>query len=289
MGYRNSKSKTIKTNMQKLSLSEPHRSDPISKRKQLQGFPPNFIHSLDATHMLLSALRCDELGLSFAAVHDSFWTHASEVDTMNTVLRDAFIRIHSEDVVGRLRDEFVARYQGAMHVATVRQDSPIVQKIKAWRESKTSSRSLKLPRSRKSPYLDELILERKRMRLLSSANPEEVKIGKSMVTPTSIFQEHAAEADLAASADLRNTGLGDISKSASRSPADTDSAIEDIEENNKESEEVDNRTVFERNMNATHRSAGPTTQIWLPLTFPPVPQRGEFDVSRLKNSQYFFS
>jgi len=313
--YRNSKSKTIKTNMQKLSLSEPHRSDPISKRKQLQGFPPNFIHSLDATHMLLSALRCDELGLSFAAVHDSFWTHASEVDTMNTVLRDAFIRIHSEDVVGRLRDEFVARYQGAMHVATVRQDSPIVQKIKAWRESKTSSRSLKLPRSRKSPYLDELILERKRMRLLSSANPEEVKIGKSMVTPTSIFQEHAAEADLAASADLRNTGLGDISKSASRSPADTDSAIEDIEENNNESEvddmmiasnedgsdatrdlgndqeteEVDNRTVFERNMNATHRSAGPTTQIWLPLTFPPVPQKGEFDVSRLKNSQYFFS
>jgi len=136
-----------------------------------------------------------------------------------------------------------------------------------------------------------------------------------MVTPTSIFQEHAAEADLAASADLRNTGLGDISKSASRSPADTDSAIEDIEENNNESEvddmmiasnedgsdatrdlgndqeteEVDNRTVFERNMNATHRSAGPTTQIWLPLTFPPVPQKGEFDVSRLKNSQYFFS
>ncbi|KAK0119735.1 DNA-directed RNA polymerase [Cadophora gregata] len=313
--YRDSKSKTIKTNMQKLSLSEPHRSDPISKRKQLQGFPPNFIHSLDATHMLLSALRCDELGLSFAAVHDSFWTHASEVDTMNKVLRDAFIRIHSEDVVGRLRDEFIARYQGAMHLATIQQDSPVLQKIKAWRETNSIPRSMKFPRLRKAPHLDELILERKRVRLLSSADPADVELGKSIVTPTSIFQEHAADEDLAASVDIKITGLGDISKGTARSAANQNSAVDDIEdgdnesevdeiglandedgpdttrdlESDQENEEVDDRSIFEKSMNLPSRYSGPTTQVWLPLTFPPVPQKGEFDVSRLKNSQYFFS
>ncbi|KAH7355059.1 mitochondrial DNA-directed RNA polymerase-like protein [Rhexocercosporidium sp. MPI-PUGE-AT-0058] len=312
--YRDSKSKTIITNMQRLSLSEPHRSDPISKRKQLQGFPPNFIHSLDATHMLLSALRCDELGLSFAAVHDSFWTHASEVDTMNTVLRDAFIRIHSEDVVGRLRDEFTTRYQGAMHVASIRSDSPVVQKIKAWRDSKVMPRT-KLPRSRKAPYLDELLLERKRMRLLSSADPAEVEQGKSIVTPTSIFQAHAADEDLAASVDLKNTGLGDMAKREVRGSANNVDTTEELAESEeidesddtmvasaedgedappdvescREGEEVDGRTAFERTMSGEKPKYAVHTQIWLPLIFPPVPKKGDFDVTRLRNSQYFFS
>ncbi|KAL8876609.1 MAG: hypothetical protein Q9192_008832, partial [Flavoplaca navasiana] len=29
--------------------------------------------------------------------------------------------------------------------------------------------------------------------------------------------------------------------------------------------------------------------LWRPLTFPPVPEKGEFDVSRIEKSQYFFS
>ena len=29
--------------------------------------------------------------------------------------------------------------------------------------------------------------------------------------------------------------------------------------------------------------------VWLPLTFREVPKKGEFDVRRLKESQYFFS
>ena len=57
------------------------QTDPVNRRKQLQGFPPNFIHSLDASHMLLSALAVPrKVVLTFAAVHDSFWTHAGDVD-----------------------------------------------------------------------------------------------------------------------------------------------------------------------------------------------------------------
>lgn len=290
--YRTAKSKIIVTNMQRLNLSEPHRSDPVSKRKQLQGFPPNFIHSLDATHMLLSALDCDQLGLSFAAVHDSFWTHAGDVDKMNVVLRDAFIRIHTDDVVGRLRDEFIARYQGSMFIANLKRNTAVFRKIAAWRSSFREKESgPKLRKTSRTPFLNELRLERERMRLLASSDPAEVKKGREMVTPTSIFQKHAAEQDLIADDDLGIPGLGDISTRHARLTANEEKiAGESLEDGGaftkeSDSEEIsaafeaeepvgeDNRTNFERVLNKKHQPALGSTQIWLPMTFPPVPKK----------------
>lgn len=46
-----------------------------------------------------------ELGLTFASVHDSYWTHACDIDTMSSVIRDTFIALHSSDVLGKLREE----------------------------------------------------------------------------------------------------------------------------------------------------------------------------------------
>lgn len=54
-------------------------------RKQRAAFPPNFVHALDSTHMMLTALQCERIGVNFASVHDSFWTHAANVDVMNKV------------------------------------------------------------------------------------------------------------------------------------------------------------------------------------------------------------
>lgn len=292
--YRTSKSKTINTNMQALNLSEPHRSDPVSKRKQLQGFPPNFIHSLDATHMLLSALKCDELGLSFAAVHDSFWTHASDIDTMNTVLRDAFIRIHSEDVVGRLRAEFTARYQGSMYIANLRPDSAVYRKIVQWRETKPRT-TWTYGQNRKAPHLDELVLERQRMQLLSSTDPADVEKGKKMVTPTSIFQDHAADGDLVPE-NLEDVGLGNISARESQVAAynapssdqlsaaeqsddklvDTsveDQDGEDVDSDKEANEEEADISIFEKRIQMKKYITKVHAHVWLPLTFPPVPQK----------------
>jgi DNA-directed RNA polymerase len=38
--------------------------------KQRSAFPPNYIHSLDSTHMFYTALECNKAGLTFASVHD---------------------------------------------------------------------------------------------------------------------------------------------------------------------------------------------------------------------------
>ncbi|KAF4656701.1 hypothetical protein FOZ61_006736 [Perkinsus olseni] len=75
---------------------------PVSKTKQRMGFPPNFVHSLDGTHMLLTAEECAKHGLAFAAVHDSYWTHACDVDEMNVLIRDMFVRLHSEPILDNL-------------------------------------------------------------------------------------------------------------------------------------------------------------------------------------------
>ena len=110
--YRKVDLKAIQTIMNKIYLTNPNTIGPVNGRKQATAFPPNFIHSLDASHMLKSAIACNNAGLTFASVHDSFWTHPCDVDVMNVVLREAFIRMHQEDLIAKLRDEFLERYKG---------------------------------------------------------------------------------------------------------------------------------------------------------------------------------
>jgi DNA-directed RNA polymerase len=83
--YRTEATYEIPTVLQKVSLVVSHDSLPVSPRKQKTAFPPNFVHSLDSTHMILTSLKMKEMGLTFAAVHDSYWTHPSDVPIMSKV------------------------------------------------------------------------------------------------------------------------------------------------------------------------------------------------------------
>jgi DNA-directed RNA polymerase len=103
---------TVKTPLQTLSSYSLHSSQVPSKAKQKNGFPPNFIHSLDSTHMMLTALHCQRAGITFAAVHDSFWTHASTVDTMNKICREQFVALHEEPIIEDLSESFEKKFGG---------------------------------------------------------------------------------------------------------------------------------------------------------------------------------
>jgi DNA-directed RNA polymerase len=109
--YRKQKMTEIRTLVQKITIVDEEEYDkaPISAAKQRLGFPPNFVHSLDASHMMLTANACKEAGLTFAAVHDSFWTHACDVDTMNVIIREEFYKMYSEPILEKLRDSLVTR------------------------------------------------------------------------------------------------------------------------------------------------------------------------------------
>lgn len=301
--YRASKARVIVTNLQRISISEPHRSDPVSKRKQLQGFPPNFIHSLDATHMILSALDCDKQGLSFAAVHDSFWTHAGDVGAMNTVIRDAFIRIHSDDVIGRLRAEFQARYKGCLYLAKVDPKSKLAAALAEWRAStkrvKGQAATVGDTLAMKRLKLKELLDERERQQLLSSGNPEDVEKGKSMETAASIMESlgESGQQALVTAEELDAIAIGNItsSKSALEEEAVGEEAVNDeavFDDVVDSSESViepaqhdgsmhlasDNpsyaRPSFEKTMFKEKQVRRPQeVWAWLPLTFAEVPDK----------------
>ncbi|KAL6866723.1 hypothetical protein J3F83DRAFT_740929 [Trichoderma novae-zelandiae] len=286
--YRKTTAREIKTCLQAVIYPMSDQTDPVNRRKQLQGFPPNFIHSLDASHMLLSALECHARGLDFAAVHDSFWTHAADLDVMNEVLREAFIRIHEEDVVGRLGAEFAARHQGSIYLAKIDPDTPVAKKIKELRK-----------KSKLSPK-EELLLEHRRNQLKLSGNPWDLEAAKQIVTPASVYEDMmAAEVDVDIQEDARDIGLGAIPEDEARVVDAED--MEAQAENPSEAAELTKRLIKEMNMSFFETQVAGQEQppprktkktplpVWLPLTIPDVPKKGDFDVKRLRESKYFFS
>jgi DNA-directed RNA polymerase, mitochondrial len=299
--YRISNGRRVKTNLQEITLTEPTIADAVNKRKQLQAFPPNFIHSLDATHMLLSALKCHEVGLTFSAVHDSFWTHAADINTLNRLLRDAFIRMHSEDIIGRLAAEFKTRYKGHIYLASVSASSMLGKKIKALRTRiHAGQRTAVEVRARQYA---ELVLEARRQKLLKSDDPAERKKGERMVTPCSLFEEMDGEKYLKTRDSLGETAIGAIPQQTDAKILETALTSEDVA-GDVEMEhaleplvaghpgpdgiihvagaDVDavegdvlptNKGTSEKKSKKSKTTAPDTTWLWLPLTFKPVPEK----------------
>ncbi|XP_028906985.1 DNA-directed RNA polymerase, mitochondrial [Ornithorhynchus anatinus] len=109
--YHRDRMVVVNSNLQRVSLRV--NSDTGQKpntMKQKNAFPPNFIHSLDSTHMMLTALHCYSEGLTFVSVHDCFWTHASTLDVMNKVCREQFVNLHSQPILQNLSDFLVQKY-----------------------------------------------------------------------------------------------------------------------------------------------------------------------------------
>ncbi|KAK7889631.1 hypothetical protein WMY93_025191 [Mugilogobius chulae] len=109
--YHRKRTQVLKSTMQHINLQISHdtkeRPDTV---KQKNAFPPNFIHSLDSTHMMLTSLHCHSAGLTFVSVHDCFWTHAVTVDVMNKICREQFVALHSQPILQDLSDFLLQKY-----------------------------------------------------------------------------------------------------------------------------------------------------------------------------------
>jgi len=108
--YRQYASQTVTTTIQSITLAVEDEALPVSTNKQRSAFPPNYVHSLDATHMLMTSLRMKDAGLTFASVHDSYWTHASDVPAMSKMIRECFVELYEQPVLYDLRDSLMIRY-----------------------------------------------------------------------------------------------------------------------------------------------------------------------------------
>ena len=68
----------------------------LSTKEMVSGIAPNFVHSLDASHMLATINAMWTEGLQhFSMIHDSFGCHASDVDAMQRHIREQFVRMYT--------------------------------------------------------------------------------------------------------------------------------------------------------------------------------------------------
>ncbi len=98
-------------NDSKIKKSQAFNLDKPDSIKQRNAFPPNFIHSLDSCHMMLTSLYCEKAGITFVSVHDCFWTHACNVDLMNKICREQFVALHTLPLLENLAKYFLDHYK----------------------------------------------------------------------------------------------------------------------------------------------------------------------------------
>lgn len=79
---------------------------PIAVGKQTDGAAPNFVHSVDASHAMMTGLRARRNGIDTLFNHDSDWTHAADKERLDRIIRKTFVELHSEPLLERLHAEF---------------------------------------------------------------------------------------------------------------------------------------------------------------------------------------
>ena len=72
-------------------------TDRIQPRKAVQGVSPNFVHSIDATHLHMVALAAKAEAIEVACVHDCFATIAPLAIRLNQIIREQFVLVHKHN------------------------------------------------------------------------------------------------------------------------------------------------------------------------------------------------
>jgi DNA-directed RNA polymerase len=85
-------------------------SDKLDSKKQASGIAPNWVHSLDASHMMLTIRAAMHAGVhSFSFIHDSYGTHAGNTAKLARILREEFVKMYGgECVLERFRADLQA-------------------------------------------------------------------------------------------------------------------------------------------------------------------------------------
>ncbi|KAG0203558.1 DNA-directed RNA polymerase [Mortierella sp. GBA30] len=256
--YRKMEHKQVRTNLQSLTIKDPTQASPVNVQKQRTAFPPNFIHSLDATHMLMSAAGCVEAGLTFASVHDSYWTHACDVEVMNEVLRKQFILLHSNNIMENLQNEFMERYKDYLYPVTLviaNPGEPVGEGMIAW---------------------DDERIRRKNARIESPPGSEG---SKDVFLPDPVAPK---DEPMTKGKDMNMFLFGDDEDDEH----DLSSVI--IEEDEAELE-AEAKAMGKALRKGKKKTTNKLFHSWDPISFPPLPDRGEFDVRKVAESDYFFS
>jgi DNA-directed RNA polymerase len=109
-GYVDLRSRVINTKISGkiVQLRMYDDTDKIDAPKQATSISPNYVHSMDASAMILTVDELSSRGLTnFAMIHDSYGTHACNTTLLASTLRKVFVEMYRADPLTKLRDELV--------------------------------------------------------------------------------------------------------------------------------------------------------------------------------------
>lgn len=93
----NSRAIQVRFNHARLRLYYQEDSDKIDSRKQVNGVAPNFIHSMDATHLQRVVIAEKAQGnKNFMMIHDDFGTDVAHAGHMYHAIREEFMKLYSD-------------------------------------------------------------------------------------------------------------------------------------------------------------------------------------------------
>lgn len=109
--YASRKKKEIKTELYGSILKTTVNLDleTLDTQRQLNGICPNFIHSLDASCLMLYLIKCKKAGInSFMTVHDCYGTHAADTEQSAKLLREAFVEIYRQPILENFTEDVLS-------------------------------------------------------------------------------------------------------------------------------------------------------------------------------------
>lgn len=107
--YPNFAERSIYTVFHRMYWRDPEQRDkkePMSRAKNSNGLPPNFVHNLDATHMMMVLEKALAIGITqFRMIHDSFGVHAGHVESFRPLITEAFVELHRTNLLEKFAQD----------------------------------------------------------------------------------------------------------------------------------------------------------------------------------------
>lgn len=109
-GYWYADKKKIKTVLGEIILWKTDTDLGLDHKKNAGAMSPNFIHSLDAAMLQLTAIKMNEKGFQdFSFIHDSYGAHASTIEELHITLREAAHELFSQDILAEFKASLEVR------------------------------------------------------------------------------------------------------------------------------------------------------------------------------------
>lgn len=109
--YRFTKSVRVQTSRGKINIVVDGEKTHIDVARQVDSIAPDFNHSVDATHMFMTARTCRAHGVQGLYTHDCYKTHSGTCDAMAVITRDEFVNVHRKPLLDDLYSQFVASFK----------------------------------------------------------------------------------------------------------------------------------------------------------------------------------